>query len=56
MVGLNMLAQVGWDPIEFIRQLFWLSLDPPAPKYGLSSRLWLRVAGTCFPVRSWLSP
>ena len=36
MVGLNMLAQVGWDPIEFIRQLFWLSLDPPAPKYGLS--------------------
>jgi len=36
MVGLNMLAQVGWDPVEFIRQLFWLSLDPPAPKYGLS--------------------
>jgi photosynthetic reaction center M subunit len=36
MVGLNFLAQVNWDVIEFVRQLFWLSLDPPAPKYGLS--------------------
>ncbi|MDJ0683237.1 MAG: photosynthetic reaction center subunit M [Alphaproteobacteria bacterium] len=36
IVGLNMLASVNWDVIEFIRQLFWLSLDPPAPKYGLS--------------------
>jgi photosynthetic reaction center M subunit len=35
-IGLNMLAQVNWNPIEFIRQLFWLSLDPPAPEYGLS--------------------
>ncbi len=35
-VGLNMLAQVNWNPIQFVRQLFWLSLDPPAPEYGLS--------------------
>ncbi|MDJ0943151.1 MAG: photosynthetic reaction center subunit M [Kiloniellales bacterium] len=35
-IGLNMLASVGWDPIQFVRQLFWLSLDPPAPEYGLS--------------------
>ncbi len=36
IVGFNMLAQVNWDPIQFVRQLFWLSLDPPAPGYGLS--------------------
>jgi len=36
IVGLNMLAQVNWDPIQFVRQLFWLALEPPAPKYGLS--------------------
>jgi photosynthetic reaction center M subunit len=36
IMGLNMLAQVNWDPVQFVRQLFWLSLEPPAPKYGLS--------------------
>ncbi len=36
IIGLNMLASVNWDPVEFIRQLFWLSLDPPPAKYGLS--------------------
>jgi photosynthetic reaction center M subunit len=36
MIGFNMLAQVDWNPIQFVRQLFWLSLDPPAPKYGLT--------------------
>ncbi|MCY7315519.1 MAG: photosynthetic reaction center subunit M [Rubrivivax sp.] len=36
IIGLNMLASVDWNPIQFIRQLFWLSLDPPAPKYGLT--------------------
>jgi photosynthetic reaction center M subunit len=36
IIGLNMLAQVGWDPIQFIRQLFWLALEPPPPAYGLS--------------------
>ena len=35
-IGFNYLASVGWDPIQFVRQLFWLSLDPPAPEYGLS--------------------
>jgi photosynthetic reaction center M subunit len=29
MIGFNMLAQVDWNPIQFVRQLFWLSLDPP---------------------------
>jgi photosynthetic reaction center M subunit len=36
IVGFNMLAQVGWSIPEFIRQLFWLALEPPSPQYGLS--------------------
>lgn len=36
IIGLNMWASVGWDPIEFVRQLFWLTLDPPPPEYGLT--------------------
>ncbi|MEQ1615956.1 MAG: photosynthetic reaction center subunit M, partial [Hyphomicrobiaceae bacterium] len=36
IIGLNMWASVNWDPVQFIRQLPWLALEPPAPKYGLS--------------------
>ena len=36
IIGLNMLAQVDWNPVEFVRQLFWLALEPPPPAYGLS--------------------
>jgi photosynthetic reaction center M subunit len=36
IIGLNMLASVDWNPIRFVRELFWLSLDPPPPQYGLS--------------------
>jgi photosynthetic reaction center M subunit len=35
IIGLNMAASVNWDPVQFLRQLFWLSLDPPPAKYGL---------------------
>lgn len=35
IIGLNMLASVNWSPIEFVRQLPWLALEPPAPAYGL---------------------
>ena len=35
IMGFYMLASVGWDPIEFIRQLPWLALEPPLPKHGL---------------------
>jgi len=35
IIGFNMLAQVGWSIPEFIRQLFWLALEPPSPQYGL---------------------
>ncbi len=34
IIGLNMWASVNWDPIEFIRQLPWLALEPPKPEYG----------------------
>jgi photosynthetic reaction center M subunit len=50
IMGLNMLAQVNWNPIEFMKQFFWLSLDPPAPKHGLSFAPlreggWWQIAG-----------
>ncbi|MCL4143690.1 UNVERIFIED_CONTAM: hypothetical protein GTU68_010955 [Idotea baltica] len=35
IIGLNYWAQVGWDPVQFVRQLLWLSLDPPPAEYGL---------------------
>ena len=35
IIGLNMFASVNWNPIEFVRQLPWLSLQPPPPQYGL---------------------
>jgi len=35
IIGLNMLASVNWDPQEFIKQFFWLSLQPPLPEHGL---------------------
>ncbi|MEY2777890.1 MAG: photosynthetic reaction center subunit [Pseudomonadota bacterium] len=34
-IGWNYLVQVNYSPIEFVRQLFWLSVDPPPPIYGL---------------------
>ena len=36
IIGLNMLAQVDWSPIEFLRQFCWLALEPPKPEYGIS--------------------
>ncbi|GIT91391.1 reaction center protein M chain [Jannaschia pagri] len=36
IIGFNMLSQVGWSIPEFIRQLFWLALEPPSPEYGLT--------------------
>lgn len=35
IIGLNMWASVNWDPVQFVRQLFWLALEPPPPSYGL---------------------
>ncbi|MCH2093855.1 MAG: photosynthetic reaction center subunit M [Rhodobacteraceae bacterium] len=36
IIGINMLSQVDWSLSEFVRQLFWLALEPPSPEYGLS--------------------
>ena len=36
IMGMNMLSSVNWNPIQFVRQLFWLGLEPPPAKYGLS--------------------
>ena len=35
MVGCWMLASVDYNIAVFIRDLFYLSLDPPGPEYGL---------------------
>ena len=51
IIGLNYWAQVDWDPVQFVRQLFWLSLDPPPEKYGLkilpplNEGGWFMIAG-----------
>ena len=52
IIGLNMLASVNWDPIQFVRQLPWLALDPPAAEYGLkipplNQGGWWLMAGFC---------
>jgi len=36
IIGLNMWASVNWDPVQFVRQLPWLALEPPPAEYGLS--------------------
>jgi photosynthetic reaction center M subunit len=52
IIGLNMLASVNWDPIQFVRQLPWLALEPPAAEYGLhipplAKGGWWLMAGGC---------
>ena len=36
MVGFSFWAQAGYNPAVFMRDLFYFSLEPPAPEYGLS--------------------
>ncbi len=55
IIGLNMWASVNWDPIQFVRQLFWLALEPPKPQYGvqifppLNEGGWWLIAGFFSP-------
>ena len=35
MVGAWFWHQAGYNPAVFLRDLFWLSLDPPSPDHGL---------------------
>lgn len=55
IIGLNMWASVGWDPIQFVRQLPWLALEPPPPGYGLTlpplnQGGWWLLAGLCMTI------
>ncbi|URI07508.1 photosynthetic reaction center subunit M [Aquincola tertiaricarbonis] len=55
IIGLNMWASVGWDPIQFVRQLPWLALEPPPPAYGLTlpplnQGGWWLLAGLCMTI------
>jgi photosynthetic reaction center M subunit len=52
IIGLNMWASVNWSPIQFVRQLPWLALEPPSPKYGIgippmNEGGWWLLAGFC---------
>ncbi|MES2713670.1 MAG: photosynthetic reaction center subunit M [Pseudomonadota bacterium] len=52
IIGFSMLASVNWSIGQFIRQLFWLALEPPRPEYGLRipplhEGGWWLAAGFC---------
>ena len=53
IIGLNMWASVNWDPVQFVRQLPWLALEPPPPERGLCVICplheggWWQLAGLC---------
>jgi photosynthetic reaction center M subunit len=53
ITGLNMLASVNWSPIQLVRQLPWLALEPPGPQWGftlfvpLAEGGWWQIAGFC---------
>ena len=36
LIGLSYWDQAGYNPAVFLRDLFYFSLEPPAPEYGLS--------------------
>ncbi|WP_295446552.1 photosynthetic reaction center subunit M [uncultured Thiodictyon sp.] len=35
IIGFNMGASVGYSPMKFFQQFFWLALEPPNAEYGL---------------------
>ncbi|MBI1402601.1 MAG: photosynthetic reaction center subunit M [Porphyrobacter sp.] len=45
IIGFNFWAQVGWSPQGFVREFFWLSLNPPGPEYGFSPFVPLKEGG-----------
>ncbi|MEM1400304.1 MAG: photosynthetic reaction center subunit M [Pseudomonadota bacterium] len=53
IIGWNMAEQVDWNPILFIREFLWLSLDPPLEEHGLriipplQEGGWYLIAGFC---------
>jgi photosynthetic reaction center M subunit len=53
IIGLNMMASVNWNPVQFVRLLPWLALEPPGPQWGfklfvpLAEGGWWQIAGFC---------
>ena len=51
IIGLNMLASVNWNFIQFVRQLPWLALETPGPQWHftlfipLAQGGWWQIAG-----------
>ncbi|MCK0167672.1 photosynthetic reaction center subunit M [Jannaschia sp. S6380] len=66
MVGMSFWHQVGYNPALFIRDLFWLALEPPSPEYGLGippmgeggyfliASFFLLVSVICWWIRTYL--
>lgn len=66
MVGMSFWAQVDYSPALFLRDLFWLALEPPSPEYGLSippmaeggyfliASFFLLVSVICWWIRTYL--
>ena len=66
MVGLSFWDQVDYSPALFMRELFWLSLEPPSAAYGLSippmaeggyfllASFFLLISVICWWVRTYL--
>ncbi len=55
IIGMNYWAQVDYSPALFMRELFWLSLEPPSAEYGLgfaplNDGGWFLIAGFFFAV------
>jgi photosynthetic reaction center M subunit len=45
IIGFNFWAEAGWSPQTFMREFFWLSLNPPGPEYGFSPFVPLKEGG-----------
>ncbi|MDF1727168.1 MAG: photosynthetic reaction center subunit M [Sulfitobacter sp.] len=66
IVGMNFWWQVDYSPALFMRELFWLALEPPSPEYGLSfpplmeggwfliASLFLLISVICWWIRTYL--
>nr|CAR63832.1 photosynthetic reaction center M subunit [Cereibacter changlensis JA139] len=44
-IGFWFWYQAGWNPAVFMRDLFYFSLEPPAPEYGLTLSAPLKEGG-----------
>ncbi|MGB7420088.1 MAG: photosynthetic reaction center subunit M [Erythrobacter sp.] len=45
IIGFNFFQEAGWSPQVFVREFFWLSLNPPAPEWGFSPFVPLNEGG-----------